>query len=127
LACCNTIRFPAAGGQDDIGCERDHIRHAFANALGVARAPTIVDPQVAPDGPAQLLEALHECREAQLSLGIVGRKILQHRDAPHPLALLRARRERPRHCRAAEERDEVAASDPSCHLIPRPKGDAAQR
>ena len=30
-------------------------------------------------------------------------------DAPHPLALLRARRERPRGCRAAEQRDEVAA------------------
>src|SRR5215467_9088002 len=30
-------------------------------------------------------------------------------DAPHPLALLRARRERPR-CSAAEQRDEVAPS-----------------
>jgi hypothetical protein len=29
-------------------------------------------------------------------------------DAPHPLALLRARRERPRHCRAAEQRYERA-------------------
>src|SRR5262249_43548935 len=30
-------------------------------------------------------------------------------DAPHPLALLRARRERPRCCRAAEQHDELAA------------------
>jgi hypothetical protein len=33
----------------------------------------------------------------------------QHADPPHPLALLRARRERPRHRRAAEQRDELAA------------------
>jgi hypothetical protein len=32
--------------------------------------------------------------------------------------LLRARRERPRCRRAAEQRDELAASDESCHLIP---------
>src|SRR5262245_36256996 len=36
-------------------------------------------------------------------------KAHQHTDPPHPLALLRARRERPRRRRAAEERDEVAA------------------
>jgi len=34
---------------------------------------------------------------------------LAHADAPHPLALLRARRERPR-SRAAEQRDELAAT-----------------
>ena len=32
----------------------------------------------------------------------------EHADAPHPLALLRARRERPRRRRAAEQRDELA-------------------
>ena len=32
--------------------------------------------------------------------------------------LLRARRERPRRRRTAEQRDELAASDESCHLIP---------
>jgi hypothetical protein len=34
----------------------------------------------------------------------------QHANAPHPLALLRARRERPRCGRAAEQRDELASS-----------------
>ena len=33
----------------------------------------------------------------------------QHADVSHPLALLRARRERPRRRRAAEERDEIAS------------------
>jgi hypothetical protein len=32
----------------------------------------------------------------------------KHTDAPHPLGLLRARRERPRHRHAAEQRDEIA-------------------
>jgi hypothetical protein len=34
----------------------------------------------------------------------------QHPNAPHALALLRARRERPRGRRAAQQRDEIAAS-----------------
>jgi len=38
---------------------------------------------------------------------------MQEHDAPHPLALLRARRERPRRRAAAEQHDEVAPS----HLI----------
>src|SRR5262245_43444888 len=38
-----------------------------------------------------------------------------HADAPHPLALLPARRERPPHRRAAEQCDEVAPSYVTCH------------
>ena len=36
------------------------------------------------------------------------RRLGCHANRPHPLTLLRARRERPRGCRAAEERDERA-------------------
>src|SRR5262249_49654673 len=43
------------------------------------------------------------------STGIVGSQGYQHADAPYPLALLRARRERPCRRRAAEQRDECAA------------------
>jgi hypothetical protein len=39
--------------------------------------------------------------------------------------LTRPRRERPRCRRAAEQRDELASSDESCHLIP-PAGRAAE-
>jgi len=42
----------------------------------------------------------------------------QHADPPFPLGLLCPRRERPRGSRAAEQRDEVATPDASCHLIP---------
>src|SRR5262249_30811718 len=59
--------------------------------------------------PAELLQALHEPNDA----GRCGRVVRgcghEHADAPHPLGLLRAARERPRGYRAADERDEVAA------------------
>jgi hypothetical protein len=42
-------------------------------------------------------------------------------DASHPVYLLRPRSQRPRRSRAAEKRDELAATDESCHLI-RPAG-----
>jgi hypothetical protein len=52
----------------------------------------------------QLLEASLQCRGLLLSFRIAGRAAHQHADAPHPLALLRAHRERPRRRRAAEKR-----------------------
>jgi hypothetical protein len=43
-----------------------------------------------------------ESREARLSFRIIGGEIHEHADAPHALALLRARRKRPRNRCAAE-------------------------
>ena len=43
---------------------------------------------------------------------------IEEPDPGGPLRSLRPRRERPRRRRAAEQRDELAASDESCHLIP---------
>jgi hypothetical protein len=51
----------------------------------------------------QLLEASLQCRGLLLSFRIAGRAAHQHADAPHPLALLRARRERPSDGRTAEQ------------------------
>src|SRR6478752_1479375 len=42
----------------------------------------------------------------------------QHADTPHPMRLLRARRERPRHSRAAQKRDELASSYVEHRLLP---------
>ena len=61
-----------------------------------------------PIGPAQLLQPLQERRDAGLKFRIVRGCVQEHADAPHPLGLLRARRERPRSRRAAEQRDELA-------------------
>ena len=66
--------------------------------FGVVATPSIVDPHVVADSPAQLLQPLMESCEARLSFSIIGDGIHEHADAPHALALLRARRQRPRSC-----------------------------
>jgi hypothetical protein len=55
-----------------------------------------------------LRQALQERRYAGLKFWIVRGCRKEHADAPHPLGLLRTRRERP-HSRAAEQRDEIAS------------------
>src|SRR5262249_2178343 len=73
--------------------------------LWVAATPPEIDAHVAADAPTRLLKPLHECRETPLSLRILCRKVHEHADTAHLLALLRARRERP--CRrAADNGDE---------------------
>src|SRR5262245_12497514 len=84
-------------------------------AFGVVATPSIVDPHVVADSPAQLLQPLMESCEARLSFSIIRGGIHEHADPAH-LRLLRARRERPR-SRAAEERDELAALDLRAHSI----------
>jgi hypothetical protein len=49
---------------------------------------------------------MQERRDAGLTFRIVGRQGQQHADPPHPVALLRPRRERPCRRRAAEQRDD---------------------
>src|SRR5215470_4260669 len=72
--------------------------------------PASVDPQIAAVHLAQFLQLLDERSALRPSFRIALRPAHQYADAPHPLTLLRARRERPC-CRcAAEQRDELAAS-----------------
>src|SRR5262249_19222961 len=79
-----------------------------ANFTGIGRGPARVDPHVAADAPARLLETLQERPDAGLKFRIVRSRGQENADETHPLALLRARRERPRRS-AAEQRDERAA------------------
>ena len=82
---------------------------AYLRVRSASPAPQrVVDPHVAAVGPAQLLQPLQERRDAGLRFRIVRGAVHEHADAPHALALLRARRERPRGRRAAEQRDELA-------------------
>jgi len=94
----------AAAGQDDVWRERKQLGRVFANALGIARPPARVDLHVAGDDPARLPQPLQERGDAGLSFRILRGRRHEHADAPHPLALLRACRERVRRCRAAEQR-----------------------
>src|SRR5262249_52295156 len=66
------------------------------------------NPRAASSEFARLLQTLQKYPIARLSERIVGNKVMEHADAPHALALLRARRERPRNRSAAEQGDELA-------------------
>jgi len=79
------------------------IHMMWRHGLWVSEAcgPANVDPHVAADSPAQLLQALQKRRDAGLPVRIVSGRADEHADAPHPLRLLRARGERPRHRRGA--------------------------
>jgi hypothetical protein len=54
----------------------------------------------------------------KVSLSFGRSRAHDHADAPHPLALLRARRERPPYGSAAEQREEVASSYIEHGLLP---------
>ena len=71
VACSNGRHGRGASGEDDVRRERDQFRRVFANVVGIARAPAIVDPHVAAVGPAQLLQHLQERRDAGLRFRIV--------------------------------------------------------
>src|SRR5262249_30937025 len=98
----------ARGGQDDIRCEREQFRRVPATAVGIDRAPTVVDPHVTTGGPAPWRQPWRQRGAAGRSIVVGGGEVHQYAAAPHPLALLRAHRERPRDRRAADERDELA-------------------
>ena len=91
----------------------------MARTIDIVLAPACIDPHIAV-APAQLLQDLPERRYAGLTLWIVRGRVHQHADAPHPLGLLRARRERPRRRRAAECDQQFSSSDGDCHTpLPR--------
>src|SRR5262249_32678833 len=97
-----------AGRNNGVRCERHQFGRIFASVVGIAFRPASVDPNVATDHPAQLLQLLQERTDASLIFRIIGGCSLDDADPPHALGLLRPRRERP--CRrTAEQRDERAA------------------
>src|SRR5262249_53888999 len=78
---------------------------------------SIIDLNVMAGHPSDRLESLTQRLKIKLCIRIVLSYAQQHADAPHALALLRARRERPSR-RAAEPRDEVAAFQMIVHSVP---------
>jgi hypothetical protein len=92
--------------KNEVGLQRDELcRQSLPRLLVVA--PADVDAKVAAGRPARLLKGLFEYSDADLRVRIALGKRKQHADPPHPIDLLRPRRERPRH-RAAENRDELS-------------------
>jgi hypothetical protein len=87
----------------------------------VAAGEAIVDVDVAALRPSEGLKSMPKGVDASLCFRIILHESVQEADAPHALGLLCTRRERQCGCR----RDELAASDESCHVIP-PAGRATE-
>src|SRR5215470_7383864 len=99
--------------EDGVGSQVSQLFRENPHPIYVAIGPTIVDPHVATVRPAQLLQFLNKCCEIGLRFPIAFVPPHQYADPAHLLRLLRARRERPRGRRAAEQRDEIAAASHS--------------
>jgi hypothetical protein len=87
--------------------QADQLLRERSYPIDVIAEPTKVHPHVAAIGPAQVRKRLRERREARLLHGIVFVAPHEHADAPHAVALLRPRRERP-HCCASQSGDYLA-------------------
>ena len=85
-----------------------------ADAWGINAGPAIVEPDIATLGPSQLLKPAPEFSHTRLRDWIAFGISHQYTDPAHPLALLRARRERPRG-RTAECSQQFPPSDGDCH------------
>src|SRR5262245_15529498 len=101
---------------DDVRRFADELGRIGPDVIHIACAPDNVDPDIAVLRPTQLPQALAKRFDAGAR---IGGALAPHEQAdfPHPPGLLRARRERPRDSRAAEQRDEVATFDLRAHSI----------
>src|SRR5512144_1668003 len=81
-----------------------------SEAVAITTTPALIDLQISALSPPHLLQRLFQRLDADLSFRVTLGVLYEHADAPHPLSLLRARDERPRGCRTANKRDELAAS-----------------
>jgi hypothetical protein len=90
----------------DIRREAYEFRRISTGALEISATRAVLDPDA---GPTKLAQTLPKCRNQNLSLGILFVERPQGRDTPNPVALLRAGRERPRHGRTGEQRDEFTS------------------
>ena len=94
--------------KDDLRIPSHQVRRRGIGSWVVAARDPKYELQIAALAPSEGRKPLRESGEIALRHRVPLRKTHEHPDAPHPLASLRPRRERPRG-RAAEQRDEVAA------------------
>src|SRR5262249_36430919 len=88
-------------GDDHVRFRSHQLSRIGPRAIDVGAGPVHLDADIVAIGPAEPLESIPERRDPELQFGISLRTGDQETDPPYPLALLRARRERPR-CRADE-------------------------
>ena len=98
-------------GKNEVGTRRDQFPRELLSRFRVAgHRPARVDTDIAALGPAELLKFVPERGNVGLSLRVALGIRHKSTDPSHDVSLLRARRERPRSRRAAEQRDELASS-----------------
>src|SRR5262249_44985196 len=99
-----------ANDNNDVRIQLNEIRSIGPHHIHVARRPTLVELNVPALGPSQPCQFLPESPNVRLIFRVAFRVGHQDANPPHLTGLLRARRERPRHSRAAEHDDELAPS-----------------
>src|SRR5262249_32499182 len=108
------------GRDDDVRLEADQLLREGSIPIGVTASPTNIHSHVAAIGPTQVRKRSCERREAKRCLGMMLAARHDHADAPHAVALLRPRGQRPRCCRAAKRDYEFSPSDMNRHAtLPR--------
>src|SRR5260221_9066775 len=108
--------------EDDVGLQRDQFFREYLR-LRAGRRKASVDADITAFRPSTLFQLLPECRETSLRFRIVLGEPHEHANAPHAIRLLCPRRERPRGCRAAEQRDELASLQLiELHSVPASQG-----
>src|SRR5262249_33806515 len=90
--------------QDDIHLQANKLGRQVGEAPAVPLGPTIFEGERASITPAEFIQTLGKHGKVRLPRG--RRRHAQYADRR---PILRARRERPRRCHAAEQRDEIAA------------------
>src|SRR5262245_7144302 len=110
------VCLPPQGGDRERTACYDHLcwqpnqfSRVGAHLVEIGTGVSIIDLNVMAGHPSDRLESLTQRLKIKLCIRIVLSYAQQHADASHPLGLLRARRERQRGRRAAEQRDELAA------------------
>src|SRR5262249_32647583 len=93
-----------------VGSLADQLLSERSYPIDVIAVPPKVHPHVAAIDPTQIRNRSSERGNVSLPHGIVFVAPHQHADAAHSVRLLRARRKRPRDCRATKEGDELAPS-----------------
>jgi hypothetical protein len=103
-----TLKVPLA--KMIVGCERNQLRRIFLLKIEVILAPTNIDLDIAPLGPAQLLNSFFERRNSSLTLWVRCSSVHQHADAAHTPTRLSTRSERPCHSQSSNSFNEGASS-----------------
>src|ERR1700730_5814671 len=93
---------------DQIGFLFDELARETLDLVGIARAPAIVDPDVAAGAPAQILQRLGKCRHQRLLRRIAFSDPHQDANSTRRGGLLRTRSQRRRSRYAADQRDKPA-------------------